>query len=238
MLTSIGLGWNMLLFLFFGTGVRTQSLMLVASCLQVPCHLSHFTSPGSNILYSFLYRKYMNHTRLLYPPLLVSALPLVLLFFHSYTSLFRCLIIVQWNFCPGIILVHALCSTALLALIPLFCVVQQFFSVFHYVLLLFFFSSALSLHYNFHIWVHVLYVIVCKRDSYCICFLNFNLFLLLLYWEYILTFSKDLTTYHNRVDALHHTPLTSSPHSWNSFNKSHFSFLCLSLYCFDIFCYC
>jgi hypothetical protein len=45
-------------------------------------------------------------------------------------------------------------------------------------------------------------------------------------WEYIVTFTKVLTIYqiyHNWTHLHHHSSLSSS-HSWNSFNRSHFSF--------------
>jgi hypothetical protein len=109
-----------------------------------PLFFSFYLSPflmvistGLKILNSFLYRKYINHIHLPYPPFLVSAFPLVqsvFLFFwwywvwlmvsqllgscsttwatapflasHSCSLLFKCLFIVHWNFCLGII--HAL----------------------------------------------------------------------------------------------------------------------------------
>jgi hypothetical protein len=94
---------------------------------------------GFNILHSFLHRKYINHihffTSFLYSPSLVNALPLALSMtcFSFYSSFFRCLFIVQWNFCLGIIPVYVLClsqynptSIALShLLLPLFCVVTQ-----------------------------------------------------------------------------------------------------------------
>jgi hypothetical protein len=44
-----------------------------------------------------------------------------------------------------------------------------------------------------------------------------------LYWGYIVIFTNDLTIYHSWIHSLHHSPLSSLPHSWNSFNRSHFS---------------
>jgi hypothetical protein len=46
------------------------------------------------------------------------------------------------------------------------------------------------------------------------------LFLLLLYWG---TFFKVLVMHHSWIHPLHHPPLSSSLHSWNSFNRCHFS---------------
>jgi hypothetical protein len=48
----------------------------------------------------------------------------------------------------------------------------------------------------------------------------------LLCWGYIVAFTKVLTIYqihHTWIHPLHHFPLFPSPHSWNSFNRSHFS---------------
>jgi hypothetical protein len=36
-------------------------------------------------------------------------------------------------------------------------------------------------------------------------------------------FSKNLIIYYSWIHPLHHSPLPPDPHSWNSFNKSHFS---------------
>jgi hypothetical protein len=47
-------------------------------------------------------------TSFLYPLLPISALPLAWPVFHSCPSLFRCLLVVQWDFCLGFIPVHAL----------------------------------------------------------------------------------------------------------------------------------
>jgi hypothetical protein len=42
--------------------------------------------------------------------------------------------------------------------------------------------------------------------------------------DYIVTFTKVLTIYHSLIHSLHQSPLSSlSPHSWNIFNRSHFS---------------
>jgi hypothetical protein len=45
----------------------------------------------------------------------------------------------------------------------------------------------------------------------------------LLYWGYIVTFTKFLTIYHSRIHPLHHYSLSPYPYSRNSFNRSHFS---------------
>jgi hypothetical protein len=45
-----------------------------------------------------------------------------------------------------------------------------------------------------------------------------------LYWGYIVTFTKVLTIYHSWIYPICHSPLSPAPHSWNSFNRSHFSF--------------
>jgi hypothetical protein len=37
------------------------------------------------------------------------------------------------------------------------------------------------------------------------------------------TFTKVLTTYQSRIHLLHHSPLSSFLHSWDSFNRPHFS---------------
>jgi hypothetical protein len=55
---------------------------------------------------------------------------------------------------------------------------------------------------------------------------HLTLFFLLLCWRYILIFTKVLTIYqkyHIWIHPLHHSPLSSLPHSWNSFSRSHFS---------------
>jgi hypothetical protein len=44
----------------------------------------------------------------------------------------------------------------------------------------------------------------------------------LLFWEHILTFIKVFTIYHSWIHPLHDSSLSRSPHSWNSFNRSHF----------------
>jgi hypothetical protein len=65
--------------------------------------------------------------------------------------------------------------------------------------------------------------LLCITTSLRLCFFFF-LFLLLLYWGYIVTFTKVLITYHSWIHPLHHSPLSPPPpHSWNSFNRSHFS---------------
>jgi hypothetical protein len=65
-------------------------------------------SIGLNILYSFLYRKYINHIHLLLPSLSIGALLLAWPVFHSCLSLLRCLFVVQWDFCLGVIPAHGL----------------------------------------------------------------------------------------------------------------------------------
>jgi hypothetical protein len=47
--------------------------------------------------------------------------------------------------------------------------------------------------------------------------------ILLLYWEYLVIFTKVVTIYHCWIHLLHHYPLSSFPHSWRSFKRSHFS---------------
>jgi hypothetical protein len=53
-----------------------------------------------------------------------------------------------------------------------------------------------------------------------------NLFsFVLLSWRYIVAFIKVLTIHqicHSWIHTLHRSPLPSFPHSWNSFNRSHF----------------
>jgi hypothetical protein len=46
---------------------------------------------------------------------------------------------------------------------------------------------------------------------------------LLLCWGCIVTFTTVLTVYHNWIHPLHHLLYSPSSHSWNSFNKCHFS---------------
>jgi hypothetical protein len=71
------------------------------------------SSTGFKILYSFLYREYITHSHLLYCLLLptppFSALLLPLPVFHSYPSLFICLLVGQWGFCHGFIPEYVLC---------------------------------------------------------------------------------------------------------------------------------
>jgi hypothetical protein len=93
-------------------------------------------STGLKILYSFLHRKFVNHINLLYFLLLpcpsINSLSSVWPVFHSCPSLFRCLFIVQWDFCLGIVPVHALCLSQYNPLhcisfpFPLSCLVEQF----------------------------------------------------------------------------------------------------------------
>jgi hypothetical protein len=48
--------------------------------------------------------------------------------------------------------------------------------------------------------------------SFCVCLVLFkNFFKLLLYWGYILAFTKVLTTYHSWIHPRHHSPLSPSP---------------------------
>jgi hypothetical protein len=101
----------------------------------------------------------------------------------SFLSLFRCLFAVQWDFCLGIIPVHALCvnqcnplSTALPHPFPLLCVAQQLLGCFivsysntntmffHYYSLSFFpsFPPPLVSSTSPIFWVlHVLYIFIC-----------------------------------------------------------------------------
>jgi hypothetical protein len=56
-------------------------------------------------------------------------------------------------------------------------------------------------------------------------FLSISFFLLLC-WGYIVAFTKVLTIYqkcHSWIQFLLHSPLSPLTHSWNSFNRSHFS---------------
>jgi hypothetical protein len=71
---------------------------------------------------------------------------------------------------------------------------------------------------------------LCVYSFLCnLCFFHhpsyFSLFIIisLLYWWHIVTFTKVLTIYHSWIHPPHHSPLFSSPHSWNSFSRSHFS---------------
>jgi hypothetical protein len=54
-------------------------------------------------------------------------------------------------------------------------------------------------------------------------FYLFFIIILLLYWGYIVTFTKVLTIYHSWIRTLHYSPLSPAPHSWYSFNRSRFS---------------
>jgi hypothetical protein len=70
----------------------------------------------------------------------------------------------------------------------------------------------------YFLWTVYYERIYCRSSSY----LNFTLFLLLLYWGYIVTFTKVITTDHSWI---HHSIVLlspSSPHSWNNFSRSHF----------------
>jgi hypothetical protein len=63
----------------------------------------------------------------------------------------------------------------------------------------------------------------CQQDVEKVVFWKSSLFLkLLLYW-YIVTFTKVFTIYHNWIHPLYHSPLFHLPHSWKSFNRFHFS---------------
>jgi hypothetical protein len=55
-------------------------------------------------------------------------------------------------------------------------------------------------------------------------FVNSFFIILLLYWGYIVTFTKVLTIYQSWICPLHHS-ISSFPHSWNSFSRLIFSFL-------------
>jgi hypothetical protein len=59
-----------------------------------------------------------------------------------------------------------------------------------------------------------------SQQSLRILFLS--IYFLLLYWGYIVTFTKVLTIFHNWVNTLHHSPL-SWKYYWNTFYRSHFS---------------
>jgi hypothetical protein len=136
-------------------------------------------STSLNVLYSYLCRKYISHIHLLYfiyPPSLISALPLLWPIVHSCPSLLSCLFIIQWDFCIDIIPIHALCLSQcnspplhFLILSPIH-VVQQFsvcfvLSFFYtgvmYFIIIHFLSFSLSLLYKSHFWVHVLYIFLC-----------------------------------------------------------------------------
>jgi hypothetical protein len=56
-------------------------------------------------------------------------------------------------------------------------------------------------------------------------FIIFKILFIILCWGYIVTFTKILTIYCNWIHPLHHFPLSPliSSHSWNNFNRSHFS---------------
>jgi hypothetical protein len=86
-----------------------------------PLHCSPFylspilmvISSGLNVLFSFLYRKCINHIHLLYffiyasPP--ITALLLAWPILHFCPSLFRFLFMVQWNFYFDILPINVLC---------------------------------------------------------------------------------------------------------------------------------
>jgi hypothetical protein len=110
--------------------------------LVQPFHFSLFylnpllmvISTGLNILYSFCTEStstiFTFLTSFFYPTPPISTLLLVWPAFHSYPSLFRCLFVLQWDFCLGIIPVHVLClsqsnpsSTALPCPFLLSCVI-------------------------------------------------------------------------------------------------------------------
>jgi hypothetical protein len=72
-------------------------------------------------------------TFFIYFPPLIDTLYIACLVLHSCPSLFRFLFIVQWDFCLGILPVHALCLSQynspplyFLTIFPLSCVVQWF----------------------------------------------------------------------------------------------------------------
>jgi hypothetical protein len=123
---------------------------------------------------------FMFFTSFFYPPSVVCNFPLLWLIFHSRPSLFKCLFIFQWDFCLGIIPVHALCLSQCN---PLHCTSSPFppilccLTVFPCVLLLhrcdafiiIHCLSSLGLLYQSHFWVHVLYIFVCIYNITCIC---------------------------------------------------------------------
>jgi hypothetical protein len=83
-----------------------SSLHYSPSCPTSPLMV---TSTGFNVPYSFLHRKYISHIHpfslFIYPPPssdLLLAQPVL----HSYPPLFKCLLVVQWEFCLGILPVN------------------------------------------------------------------------------------------------------------------------------------
>jgi hypothetical protein len=78
-----------------------------------------------------------------------------------------------------------------------------------------------------------------EKTSHKVSPLFFLFLLLWLYWEYIVTFIKVLTMCHSWIHPLYHSllfHLPTSPHSWNSFNSSHFSIIYMcTQYLFTIF---
>jgi hypothetical protein len=100
--------------LWYYTGgfvVTFLDIHVLYSKLVHPLHYSFFypssflmvSSPGFNVPYSFFYRKQINHIHLFYPPSPTSSLSLAWPVWHFCPSLFRCLFIVQWDFCLGIL---------------------------------------------------------------------------------------------------------------------------------------
>jgi hypothetical protein len=75
--------------------------------------LLKITSTGFNVLYAYMYRKCQPYspsfTFLIYPSSLAIIISLTWLVSHSCSSLFKCLLIVQWEFGLGILHVNMLC---------------------------------------------------------------------------------------------------------------------------------
>jgi hypothetical protein len=71
------------------------------------------SSTGFSVLCSYLYSEYITHIHPPYPLHLPSpptcAFPLSWPVLYSHTSWFRCLFVVQWKFCIGILPVNFLC---------------------------------------------------------------------------------------------------------------------------------
>jgi hypothetical protein len=75
-------------------------------------------------------------------------------------------------------------------------------------------SGTFHLTFSDHSWPWVIEIVGIKT-MYCCAG-----------WGYIVAFTKALTMYqiyHTWIHLLHHSPLSSLPHSWNSFNRSYFS---------------
>jgi hypothetical protein len=108
--------------------------------------------------------------------------------FHILSFLFRYLFVFQWGFCLGILPVNILCLdqsnplTTFPCLVPctlycstvfsvLFCLVltqMWCISLYSLCIILFLFSSSLSLLSHSNFWKHVLYIFICIYDNACI----------------------------------------------------------------------